>query len=142
MNQVALVGRTTTDIELRSTMNGKHVTSFTLAVSRDKDNTDFITCNAWEKTAEVLAQYTHKGSQIGIEGSLQQRKWQTQSGENRYALEVLVRRIQLLDPKQSNTEQSYNQNTNTYGQSYQAQQQSKTSSYEENLDIDSDDLPF
>ena len=58
INRVILIGRLTKKAELKSTPNGKSVCNFTLAVQRDKDNTDFINCTSWGKTAEVLAQYT------------------------------------------------------------------------------------
>ena len=62
INRVILIGRLTKAPELKSTPNGKSVVNFTLAVQRDKETSDFINCIAWSKTAEILAQYTSKGS--------------------------------------------------------------------------------
>ena len=78
MNNVSLIGRTTDDIELRTTTNNKSVVNFTLAVPRKfkKDETDFIECEAWGKTAELLSTYIHKGQQVGLFGNLQFVKWE------------------------------------------------------------------
>ena len=78
MNNVSLIGRTTDDIELRTTTNNKSVCRFTLAVPRKfkKDETDFIECEAWGKTAETLATYVHKGQQVGLIGNLHFEKWE------------------------------------------------------------------
>ena len=70
INNVVIVGRLTKDIELRKTESGKSVTSFTVAVQRDREKADFVPCKAWNKTAELLAQYCGKGSQIGLKGSI------------------------------------------------------------------------
>ena len=83
INRIILVGRLTRDPELRSTQSGKSVVSFTLAVdrrkSRDADpnmpTADFISCVAWNQTAELMSRYTHKGSQIGVEGRIQTRNY-------------------------------------------------------------------
>ena len=73
MNRVWLTGRTTKDIELRYTIGGTPiaVTRFTLAVDRRKtkdgnQEADFVNCQAWGKTAELLEKYVHKGNKIGV----------------------------------------------------------------------------
>ena len=79
INRSVLVGRLTKDVDLRQTQSGTNVASFTLAVSRPfKDaqgnrEADFIQCIAWRKTAEILNQYAHKGSLIGVDGRIQTR---------------------------------------------------------------------
>ena len=66
MNKVLLIGRLTRDAELRYTPSGKAVASFTVAVQRNKEEADFINCVAWNKVAENLANYTSKGSLVGV----------------------------------------------------------------------------
>lgn len=97
MNNVSLIGRTTDDIELRTTTNGKSVVNFTIAIPRKfkKDETDFVECQAWEKTAELLATYVHKGQQVGLFGSLQQEKWE-KDGQKRSKLVVSVQDITFI----------------------------------------------
>lgn len=70
MNSVNLIGRTTKNIEIRSTVSGKIVVAFTLAVERTDKKVDYVPCEAWDKTAEVLSAYVHKGDQVGIEGQI------------------------------------------------------------------------
>lgn len=98
INRVTLIGRLTKKAELKSTPNGKSVCNFTLAVQRDKDNTDFIPCVMWGKTAEVLAQYTDKGSLVGVDGRLQVRSYDS-NGTTKYATEVICEGLTLCDSK-------------------------------------------
>lgn len=104
MNTVALIGRTTRDIDLRRTGNGTAVASFTLAVNRDfKTNdgqeADFIQCVAWKKTAELLEQYVHKGDRISLNGSIRTRNYEDSHGRTVYVTEVLVNHVEFLETK-------------------------------------------
>lgn len=94
MNVCTFIGRLGRDPEMRYTPGGKAVVSFSLAVNRDgkKDESDWIDFVAWEKTAEVIAQYCHKGDLIGVTGSLQKRSWE-KDGQKHSAHEVKVNRI-------------------------------------------------
>ena len=94
MNVCTFIGRLGKDPDMRYTQNGKAVASFSLAISRDgkKDETDWIDFIAWEKTAELIANYCHKGDLIGVTGQLQQRSWE-KDGQKRTAHEVKVNRI-------------------------------------------------
>lgn len=102
INHIVLIGRITADPEIRYTQNGIAFCNFTLAVERNyKDSagnkmSDFITCTAWKQQAELLNQYVKQGDMLGIEGSLQSRKYQTQDGQNRTAYEVQVSSMQFL----------------------------------------------
>ena len=105
MNSVNLIGRVTKDIELKVTQSGNSVTSFTLAVQRDKDNADFINCVAWNKTAEVLNNYVSKGHRIALNGRIQTRTYDDNNGRKVYVMEVVANRIHLLEKKETNTNQ-------------------------------------
>ena len=104
MNKVILTGRLTKDIEVKTTSNDKEYCSFTIAVDRkfkDADGnrqTDFISCTAWNKTAEFLGKYFHKGSRIGICGSIQTRSYE-KDGQKVFVTEVLVEEAEFLDSK-------------------------------------------
>ncbi|UJM30708.1 single-stranded DNA-binding protein [Enterococcus faecium] len=122
INTVALVGRLTKDPELRTTTSGTGVATFTLAVNRDfKDangnrEADFINCVAWRKTAEILANYTKKGSLIGLIGRIQTRSYENQQGNRVFVTEVVVERFNLLESRSNNdTGVSNNQTTNYKG---------------------------
>ncbi|MFT4464157.1 MAG: single-stranded DNA-binding protein [Sodalis sp. (in: enterobacteria)] len=99
VNKVILVGNLGQDPEVRHMPNGGAVANITLATSeswRDKQTGDTKEKTEWHrvvlfgKLAEVAGEYLRKGSQVYIEGSLQTRKWQDQSGQDRYTTEVVV----------------------------------------------------
>ena len=98
MNAVNLTGRLTSDVELKTTQNGKSVCSYTLAVNRPKvkDTTDFITCVTWNQGAEYLGKYARKGDKVGVTGVLTSRKWQDQNGNNRVSFEVVTDTVEIL----------------------------------------------
>lgn len=96
------MGRLTRQPELRYTVKGKAVASFTLAVDRNFTNqqgersADFINCICWGKTAENVAQYLDKGSLIALEGRIQTRSYETQNGQKRQATEVVADMVRFL----------------------------------------------
>lgn len=94
LNNVNIMGRLTKDPEVRYTQSEKAVASFTVAVDRDKgEGTDFIDCVAWDRTAEFLSKYFHKGAMIIVHGRLQQRSWEDRDGKKRTAYEVNSERV-------------------------------------------------
>lgn len=93
------IGRLTKDIEIRTTTSGTKIANFTLAINRDKETTDFLNCLAFNKTAEVLQDYTSKGSQIAIQGRVQTRSYEAKNGQTQYVTEIAVDRVELLDKK-------------------------------------------
>ncbi len=99
VNKVILVGNVGGDPETRYLPNGNAVTNITLATSetwKDKqtgqpqEKTEWHRVVLFGKVAEIAGQYLRKGSQVYIEGKLQTRKWQDQSGQDRYTTEVVV----------------------------------------------------
>ncbi len=121
INSVALTGRLTKDVDLRTTQSGISVASFTLAVNRqyskDKE-ADFINCVAFKKTAEVLQQFAGKGRLIGVTGSIQTRHYTGKDGKEVYVTEVLANNVSFLDSRNS-AQSEYNDqqgNQPQYGQ--------------------------
>ena len=103
-NLVVLTGRLTADPELKTTANGLSVTTFSIAVDRryrsgEERQTDFINIVAWRQSAEFITKYFKKGSLIGIEGSIQTRRYQDKNGNNRTAFEVVVNNVQFVESK-------------------------------------------
>lgn len=99
VNKVILVGNVGSDPETRTMQNGNAVTNITLATSetwKDKqtgqkqEKTEWHRVVLFGKVAEIAGQYLRKGSQVYIEGKLQTRKWQDQSGQDRYTTEIVV----------------------------------------------------
>ncbi|ARF14307.1 MULTISPECIES: single-stranded DNA-binding protein [Sporosarcina] len=172
INRVVLVGRLTKDPELKYTQTGIAVTRFTLAVNRAFANAqgereaDFITCVAWRKQAENIANYLRKGSLAGVDGRIQTGSFEGQDGKRVYTTEVVADSTQFLEPRNANTERqqtpsygggapSYNAPSQNQGQGYNNQQ-----SYQPNqqnmtrvdndpfqpgggpIEVTDDDLPF
>lgn len=113
INSVILSGRLTADPELKTTGSGIAVTSFSIAVNRryksgEDWQTDFITVVAWRQTAEFVTKYFKKGNLIGIEGSIQTRKYQDKDGNNRTAFEVIAERAHFLESKRNSDSQGNN----------------------------------
>lgn len=100
MNNVSLIGRLTKDVQERKTQNGTPVVSFTLAVDRRKkeDGADFIPCIAWDKAAEVIAKYVHKGDLFAVTGYIQTRSYE-KDGRMNYFTEVVTTSFQFLERK-------------------------------------------
>lgn len=154
INRVVLVGRLTKDPILRKTQSGASVTSFTVACDRRIKNegqptADFINCVCWNKVADNTAQYTHKGSLVGVEGRIQTRSYDDQSGRRVYVTEVVADSVQFLEPKGTNSAAAVNAYTPDYdagNQGYQSDNASPSYSSDfassDTLDIASDDLPF
>ena len=144
INRVVLVGRLTKDPVLRKTANGASVVSFTVACTRrfkqeGQPDADFINTVAWNKTADIVSQYTHKGSLVGVEGRIQTRSYDDRSGKRVYVTEVVADSVQFLESKSA---AASNANSNAYVP--EANNQGYQESYETSstLDIASDDLPF
>lgn len=105
MNKVVLVGRLTRDPELRfAAGSGNAVSRFTVAVNRQfkRDETDFINCVAFGKTAETISQYFTKGKQIAVSGSIRTGSYDAQDGTKRYTTDVAVDTFDFIDSNNSN----------------------------------------
>ena len=102
INRAILVGRLTRDPDLRYTASGAAVATFTVAVNRQFTNqqgereADFINCVMWRKPAENFANFTHKGSLVGIDGRIQTRSYENQQGTRVYVTEVVAENFSLL----------------------------------------------
>ena len=103
MNSVQLVGYLTADVEERVTQNGNAVANFSMALNRRyrqgddvKTETTFIDLVAFNKTAEIACKYLGKGRPVGIEGRLRQRTWETEGGQKRNKIVVVVNQLHLM----------------------------------------------
>lgn len=102
MNKVELVGRLTKEPEVKMTQNQTPFCNFTVAVDRRfKDQSgnrqaDFINCVAWQKTAQFIQKYFHKGNRIGICGSIQTRSYE-KDGQKIFITEVLAEEAEFVE---------------------------------------------
>lgn len=147
MNKAILIGRLTKDVELRYTSSNTACATVDLAINNGKDSSgndrpaDFIRVVIWEKQAENMAKYTHKGSQIAVEGSIKTDSWEDEKGEKRYRTYVLARRIMFLDSKR--TEEPLPQESNYINsQISQSEQTDPFANFGAEVQISEDDLPF
>ncbi len=92
MNRAILMGRLTSDPEMRQTQSGVSCARFTIAINRrfQREETDFINCVAWRQNADFICKYFTKGNMIAVVGSIQTRSWEGQDGRKNYATEVVV----------------------------------------------------
>lgn len=111
LNKVFLIGNLTRDPELRYTPQGTAVVNISLAINRKwksgeemKEEVAFVPVVIWDKKAEVVNQYCHKGSPLMVEGRLQTRSWE-KDGQKQYKTEVCAENIQLLGGKKEETQE-------------------------------------
>jgi len=138
-NLVVLTGRLTADPELKNTPNGIPVTTFSIAVSRryrsgEETQADFINIVAWRQTAEFVTKYFKKGSMIGIEGSIQTRRYTDKNGNNRTAFEVVANNVQFVESKRDGAAAGGNE-----GVSFS---NADVNDFAEIDDVSDSDLPF
>jgi len=112
INRVVLVGRLTRDPELRTTTTGKSVCDFSIAVNKHikpsdgSSDADFFRVNCWEKTAEYVSNYLHKGRLVAVDGRLQARKFTDKDGNNREIVEIVADTVQGLDRPRDDSSES------------------------------------
>jgi len=97
MNKVIVTGRITRPIEVRKTQNGTDIISNTIAISRNKDDTDFIPFVIMGKGAEIMGKYSGKGDKICLIGQIQTKKYTDKSNQERIFTEIFVEQIELLE---------------------------------------------
>ena len=103
MNKVFLIGRLVKEADLRYTKNGKAVAVFTIAVNRNKEQTDFIRITAFNKTAENVANYLQKGSLVAIDGTIVTGSYE-KNGQRIYTTDIWANTVQFLSrPEGSNS---------------------------------------
>jgi len=108
VNKVILIGRLGKDPELKYTANGTPVAKFSLAtdeVYKDKttgeqqQRTEWHNIVAWSKLAEICGEYLTKGKQVYIEGRIQSRQWEDQSGNKRTSYDIVANQMKMLGAK-------------------------------------------
>ena len=121
-NNVNLVGRFTADVDLKYTNNGMAIGDFSLAVDRNKEETDFIRCKTFGKTAENIANFFRKGDLIAVNGSIQTGKYVNKEQKTVYTTDVVVDTFAFLQSKNERQAQQPQQAPQAPQQFQQAQQ--------------------
>lgn len=150
MNKVVLIGRLTSDPNLRFTSgSGAANCSITLAIDKYNSKTgqkeaDFVPVVIWGKQAEATAKYTSKGSQVAISGRIQTRNYDAKDGTKRYVTEVIADQfngIEFLGTKGNNSSENNFNNNNEY--SAPANNIFDEAEFEEDITpVDDDTMPF
>ena len=145
INNITLAGRLTKDSDLRYTSDGTATATFSLAVNRPfksasgEREADFINCVIWRKNAENFANFTRKGSLVGVTGRIQTRNYENKEGQRVYVTEVVAENFALLESKKdgaSNGQTGQSNNRSSH------QPNDPFNSHSEPYSINSDDLPF
>lgn len=141
LNKCMFIGRLGADPETRYTASGAAITNINIATTnkwRDKqtgeqrEQTEWHRIVFFNRLAEVVGEYCRKGSQIFVEGGLRHRKWQDQSGQDRYTTEVVGENMQLLGSPRGQQE----------GQQQGSAKQQNPQQQDADPGFDEDDIPF
>ena len=105
LNKAMIIGNLTRDPEVRTTPSGQTVANFAVATNftwndangQKQEKAEFHNVVTWRKLAEIVGQYLKKGSKVYIEGRLQTRSWDDQSGVKRYRTEIIADQMIMLD---------------------------------------------
>lgn len=149
VNKVILVGNLGKDPEVRYTSDGRAIANITLATSESwedkntgqkQEKTEWHRVVFFSKLAEIAGKYLKKGSKVYVEGKLQTRKWQDQSGQDRYTTEIVVDgfsgTMQMLDGRKDEDNSAPQQ------QPVQQQQPAQQPIQQSGADEFDDDIPF
>ena len=165
MNKVVLTGRLTRDPDLRYPSSNIPVANFTIAVNRTYTNqngereADFINVTVWRGQAENVKKYVSKGSLVGVEGRIQTRNYEGNDGRRVYVTEVIADRVEFLESKaqsQNRISNSNNDIMSNYNEndippidnninndmSTNIVNDNPFASFDSNVEISDDDLPF
>lgn len=140
MNKAVIIGNLTNEPDMRATLSGISVCTFTVAVNRrasrdaqGQKETDFIPIVTWRGLADNCFKYLHKGSKAAVTGSIQTRSYETQDGSKRYVTEVVADEVEFLSTAGNGTAAA----------SPQAEQYGSAEQYGADLQpVEEDELPF
>lgn len=156
VNKVILIGHCGQDPETKFTANGAAVTNISLATSeswkdrqtgQQQERTEWHRVVFFNRLAEVAGEYVRKGTKLYIEGALRTRKWQDQSGQDRYTTEIVAAEMQMLDSRGSDNANAGGYSAPQSG-SYSAPQPAQAAAKPQQaapppaMDSFDDDIPF
>ena len=154
LNQCNFIGRLGQDPEVRYSQGGTAFANLSVACTEkwkdkqtqeQKERTEWVKAITSGRLAEVCGEYLRKGSLVYISGKMVTRKWQDQSGQDRYTTEIRINEMKMLSSRQENTQGGQNQQQGGWGQpqqpTNQPAQNQKPQYNEPPMDFD-DDIPF
>lgn len=146
MNNVSIIGRITKDVELRATTSGLPAVSMFIAINNGKDKdgnerpADFPKVYVYDKQAENVNEYCHKGRLVGITGRIKTRTWDKEDGTKGYETYILASRVQFLDTKAS--EGAGIPEPDYVPSKEEKEENDPFADFGESVEISDDDLPF
>lgn len=151
LNKAMIIGRLTREPENRSTTTGQSVSNFSLATNlvwtdaqgQKQERVEYHNIVAWRKLADICNQYLKKGSKVYVEGRLQTRSWQDQSGATKFKTEIIADNLIMLDSKRTDSSTFESQPQSTQSQPTQSKnqpQQDQPQQVEEEIRLE--DIPF
>ena len=154
VNLVIILGNLGNDPEVRYMPNGEPVANISIATSETwndkntgekREKTEWHRVTAYRRTAEIIGQYTRKGSKLYVEGMLQTRKWTDNNGVDRYPTEIIADSVQLLDSR-GDGNRGHDDHSSRGGQGHQQQQPQQNNAPQYNPpaqdDFDDPTIPF
>lgn len=148
MNNVSVIGRLTADIELRATASGMSAVSMFIAINNGKDQdgndrpADFPKVYIYDKQAENVSKYCHKGSLVGITGRIKTRTWDKDDGAKGYETYILASRVQFLDSKPSEGAGIPEPDYTPAPEETKQEENDPFKDFGDQVTIDDNDLPF
>lgn len=138
LNKAMIIGRLTRDPETKTIPSGQTVTTFSLATNfawnkdgQKQERVEYHNVVAWRKLAEIAGQYLKKGSRVYIDGRLQTRSWEDQTGQKKYRTEIIADNMIMLDSARSDRPK---------GDPVKNKSAPESSSEEEEINVE--DIPF
>lgn len=150
VNKAIILGRLGQDPELKYTPSGAAVCNFSLATSQtwtDKsgqkqEKTDWHRIVVWGKLAELCGQYLSKGRQAFVEGRIQTRSWDDQSGQKRYTTEINAQTVQFIGANAGAGKNEHNQDNASDSQSNGSDMMNQNYDVAPDSNFTADDIPF
>lgn len=148
MNNVSIIGRITADVELRATTSGLSAVSMFIAINNGKDQNgnekpaDFPKVYVYDKQAENVSKYCHKGSLVAITGKIKTRSWDKDDGTKGYETYILASRVQFLDTKQSEGAGIPEPDYTPSSEETKQEDNDPFKDFGDQVELSDDDLPF
>lgn len=149
LNQCNFIGRLGGEPEIKYMSSGAAVANFSIAIGKQwkdkqtgnkQERTEWVRITAFNRLAEIIGEYCHKGSKVFITGEFRTRKWQAEDGTDRYSTEIVAREIQMLDSRSSGGQQ--NAPSQQQAGSAQENQQQASQGAAGNFDDFDSEIPF
>ena len=148
LNKAMIIGNMTRDPEVKTTPSGQTVANFSVATNlvwtdqsgQKQEKAEFHNIVAWRKLADICGQYLKKGGKVYVEGRLQTRSWDVQTGNKKYRTEIIADNVIMLDRAGASRPDSRTEATNNYAQPEPPHNEPAAAETEEEINVD--DIPF